>query len=232
MPLLYRNVRPDVPDLTKDNGKLVCRDGAPSHRAEMQWMLTWSGDVDVTDMLPELYPDQSWVDSDLTLRATDINAALSSYFLAHGWPRGTYGGATFPETVDTYSTDFFRIGYFFANDLYNIYSGGALARRFDYSPNIRVFVEWDAANSFWRWVARVVSLTCRFYFVGADYTGSWTANPATYDPGSAPVLYEGTLSTTQLRAGNGVTLRFKSGGVAATSALANTAITVSAQHAT
>lgn len=53
MPILHRHVVPNVPAWTADNGKIVFRNGAPSHQAGMRLSITVGGSISFTGPLWE-----------------------------------------------------------------------------------------------------------------------------------------------------------------------------------
>jgi len=85
MPILHRNVVPNVPALAADNGKIVFRDGKPSHQAEMKIWAEIDFDIPFSLQLPAdtVSGGYQWhyewkKTPPATFTKTEVNAALSS----------------------------------------------------------------------------------------------------------------------------------------------------------
>ena len=229
MPLLYRNVVPNVPAWTADNGKIVFRGNAPSHQRFMLVSVEWSGNLDLAEW-KEFEDDDGphdWLD--VSMSAAEINAAFAA--------NGGVGGDAYYN--DTFAAPLMDNAYFACIKIgfsYEFTSGGIVTKSFHPDLYLAVGIDWDSTNQFWRWEARLYRFNMWFYYLNS--AGSPEYHVCGFNSTTRAALYRSTQSTTGIRAGTGVTLdfvgRLPSGGSLpwVDSMLSGTSLIVSAQYAT
>ena len=230
MPILHRNVVPDVPAWTADNGKIVFgTGGAPSHQLLMRFSVEWSGALNLSAWKDEVEEGTPINWRDLSMSAAEINAA----FAANG---GVGDDAYYNDTLAAPLMD---NAYFACSKTgfnYEFTSGGVVTKSFRPDLYLAVGIDWDSANQFWRWEARLYRFNMRFYYLNS--AGSPAYHACGFNSTTRAALYRSAQSTTVIRAGAGVTLNFvgrlPSGGSLpwVDSMLSGTSLIVSAQYAT
>lgn len=81
MPILHRNIIPDVPAWTADNGKIVFRNGFPSHRANLCIHATYGGVISFNDDGEEpVYPPATNYATSFTVPAKALATARTTAF--------------------------------------------------------------------------------------------------------------------------------------------------------
>ena len=235
MPPLFRHVVPNVPAWTAGNGKIVYRGGVPSCQKLMKFSMEWGGNLNFAPWAAyewEGADEPDWLD--LTVSAAEINTALAAFGFADD---KTYYNTTYPFTIS--GVDVMPNVYFDNRQLVDNYAfqrGGATTKQLRASPMLLVGIDWDAANQFWRWEARIYRMRMWFHF-GAGAYDYHVCDLGFQTSGDRYALYQSAQSTQDIRAGNGVTLNFV--GIHTTSAqhpyaasvLSGTSLTVSAQYA-
>lgn len=81
MPILHRHVVPNVPAWTADNGKIVFRNGAPSHRADLSLFASFGGSIGFNDDGDEpVYPPVTNFATSYTLPSKSLSSARATPF--------------------------------------------------------------------------------------------------------------------------------------------------------
>lgn len=233
MPPLYRHIVPDAADKA-GNGAPVYRGNAPSYQRAMNFRVKWVGDIDFAAFA-------AWYESEYpgvhvltqSLSASRINAAWET-----GAPKGilsasprAYGDLEvmrLDSRDDGFDCMAAALGSVDAYDPGDAEGSGS----FLVSPH--VYLEWDATNTAWRWIANFAS----------GLSGGWMY-VLTDDGGSARARFSGAqgdvttfaspFTTASIRLGGGVQLSplHITGvqGAWAQSGLAGCALEVSAEYA-
>ena len=242
MPILHRKIVPNVPALAADNGKIVFRDGKPSHQAPMDFFVEWSGDIDFSAF-------KSWYDANNTLGHVVVpNQTATAAMINAGWSSGgkirsstAYGNLPIVQAGNTWGRhythahDAIYIGWD-ASDFYINTNVGQSEFSVD------VGIEWDAMLTSWRYVAVLGDgwdgLVLETWNPN-DHTDVYRATAHLHDHPAVGAwdftVFASPYTTQKLRAGNGVTLSLLHASAAdggwASSDLANCSLIVSAAYA-
>lgn len=148
MPILHRNVVPNVPALAADNGKIVFRDGRPSHQKKVKFRVE-------LDWNPDFCDDSLWV-QDLDYHgqfirwaggvptAADLTAWLNAPVSAgdneayYNTPLGWSGR----------NAMFMRTGGLLQHPAP---AGSGADYDWEFQAANRLYLVWDGNNNFWKW---------------------------------------------------------------------------------
>jgi len=195
MPLVYRNVVPNVPALTAGNDRLChSPNGRLVYSRAPVFSATWNGDIDLRTYVAEMAARGLHTDHSGIISATDINATIG--VLRRGRAYGEMpvrGYAVGGQTVDAFLA---------AEISAEVYDQDGI---FILGISMRAVVQWDDGYAGWRWMLVPYSgIEFNFPFDDGMGHGGWLVDD------THPAVYAQNLNTTDIRAGNGQLIPFVS----------------------
>lgn len=168
MPLLYRNVVPNVPALTAGNGKIVFNGSAPSHRRRIKFTLAF-------DWQPDFCSDAFWNDyidylSDIFDHWAGDPPTLQTLADRFNTPASGYGDCTYgdpPGGLRNGVATYYRA---VVNYIYPAPAGSVANGAWQMNAQTGLYLDWDAVNAFWRWRFLIRVLGVNRYAVSTSAT--------------------------------------------------------------